>query len=263
MIGFVVLIVGMGVFATLRKGTASNEVSPTLPDPKTERVQELEGIMAANPNKDSQEYQAARQEYCLLKSRPATEREQAVANVKKFLGMPDVPVEFTCGRGNSEYYTAAGFSLKVDPETNYIMEVGEAERRWGTKEDGTRWFDPMPEYDYTVRYTTPEAIKPVAEEFMRKHQDILGVDIDQMTYEFRGTKPGNFFLKWHDQDYPSVEEHEECGDVDPDAMPIENRSGAYQNDQGVWCIKSKVTRYPSVYMTITQGGQVIVYSKDS
>jgi len=163
---------------------------------KARQIAEAEAKLASIKDKDSQEYKEAKQQWCALRSRPAAEREQAVANVREFLGMPTVDVEFDCGRGNFEYYTAARFSFIVDPTNNHIVEVGEAERRWGTKEDGTRWFDPIPEYDYTPSYTTPETIRPVAEKFLIDHKDIFGVDVTKMTYEFEGTKPGNFFLKW-------------------------------------------------------------------
>jgi len=204
----------------------SNVVQTLQTKEKDKEIARLEAIMMEIKDKDSQEYKEAKQQYCLLKSRPAAERKQAVANVKEFLGMPDVPVDFTCGRGNFEYYTAARFSFIVDPTNNHIVEVGEAERRWGTKEDGTRWFDPLPEYDYSGRYTTPEAIRPVAEKFLTDHKDIFGVDISKMTYQFEGTKPGNFFLKWK----------------------IVDENG-----------KTKEL----VSVTITTGGQVIVYDNDT
>ena len=193
---------------------------------KAQQIAEAEAKLASIKDKDSQEYKEAKQQYCLLKSRPAAEREKAVANVREFLGMPTVDVEFDCGRGNYEYYTAASWSIMIDPKTNYIVETGEAERRWGTKEDGTRWFDPTPEYDYTPRYTTPEAIRPVAEKFLIDHKDIFGIDITKMTYEFEGTKPGNFFLKWK-----TVDENGKTKEL--------------------------------VSVTITTGGQVIVYDNDT
>lgn len=193
---------------------------------KDKEIARLEAVMMEIKDKDSQEYKEAKQQYCLLKSRPAVEREKAVANVREFLGMPDVPVDFTCGRGNIEYYEAARFAISIDPKTNYIIEVGEAERRWGTKEDGTRWFDPMPEYDYSGRYTTPAAIHPVAERFLTDHRDIFGIDITKMTYEFEGTKPGNFFLKWK-----TVDENGKTKEL--------------------------------VSVTITNGGQIIVYDNDT
>jgi len=237
---------------------------------KATEVSELLAVMEKNPNKDSQAYKEAQQKFCLLTARSAQEREQAVVNIQKFLGSSDMPVEFLCSRFNgkpddsgtdytspaSEHYSAGGFGFTIDPNTNYIVEVGEAERRWGTNDDDSRWFDPQPEYDNTPRYTTAEAIRPVAEKFMTDHQDILGVDITQMTYEFQGTKPGNFFVKWVDYENPHTEEYEQCGDVDHDL------GTAYERADGVWCASIKNTRYPTVSLTITQGGQVIVYDND-
>jgi hypothetical protein len=237
---------------------------------KATEISELLAVMEKNPNKDSQVYKKAREKFCLLTARPAQERELAVVNIQKFLGSSDMPVEFLCSRFNgksddsgtdcsspaSEHYSAGGFGFTVDPNTNYIVEVGEAERRWGTNDDDSRWFDPQPEYDNTPRYTTAEAIRPVAEKFMTEHQDVLGVDITQMTYEFEGTKPGNFFVRWVDYEGPHTEEHEQCGDTD------QTLETAYQRADGVWCASITNTRYPTVSLTITQGGQVIVYDND-
>jgi len=91
---------------------------------------------------------------------------------------------------------------------------------------------------------------------MTDNQDILGVDVTQMTYEFQGTKPGNFFVRWVDYENPHTKEYEQCGDVD------QTLETAYQRTDGVWCASIKNTRYPTVSLTITQGGQVIVYSND-
>lgn len=237
---------------------------------KDKEVAELLATMSKNPNKDSREYKEAHQKFCLLTARPVAEREKAIANIREFLGMPDIPVEFLCSNFASksdesgtdfnnpvlEHYEAARFGFRIDPKKNHIIEVGEAERRWGTNNDDSRWFDPQPEYDNTPRYTTAEAIRPVAEQFMADHQDILGVDISQMTHEFEGTKPGNFFVRWVDYERPYTEEYEQCGDTD------QTLETAYQRADGVWCASIKNTRYPTVSLTITQGGQVIVYSND-
>lgn len=221
-----IAIIALGAFAYTRQGKAENSITAT-EDTKAQQITEAEAVLANIKDKDSQEFKEAKQKYCLLKSRPAAKREQAVANVREFLGMPTVDVEFDCGRGNWEYYEASSWSFMIDPETNYIVETGEAERRWGTKEDGTRWFDPTPEYDYTPHYTTPEAIRPVAEKFLTDHKDIFGIDITKMTYEFEGTKPGiNFFLKWK-----TVGEDGKTKEL--------------------------------VSVTITQGGQVVRYDNDT
>src|SRR3972149_1785455 len=63
---------------------------------KDKEVAELLATMSENPNKDSQEYAEARKEFCILTARPAVEREKAVANIREFLGMTDISVEFVC-----------------------------------------------------------------------------------------------------------------------------------------------------------------------
>jgi len=264
------VIVVVGIVLAPRFLTQSKVVQPLQTSAKDKKVAELLATMSNNPNKESQEYAEARQEFCILTARSAAEREKAVANIRQFLGMPDIPVEFVCSRFNnkpddsgtdynspaSETYEAARFSFTVDPKTNYIVETGEAERRWGTKVDGTHWFENMPEYDTTPTYTTPESIKPVAEAFMIKNKDIFGVDITKMTYQFEGRKVGNFFVKWIDNNNPHTKEYEECGDAD------RSNPAVYQNDQGVWCLKQTSTNYPTVNMTIMQSGQVAVYDND-
>ena len=220
---------------------SQSKVAPILQfSAKDKEVAELLAAMSKNPNKESQEYKEARQKFCLLTARPVAEREKAIANIREFLSMPDIPVEFVCSRfagkpddsGTDynnparEYYEAALFSFNIDPKNNHIIEVGEAERRWGTKEDGTRWFENMPEYDYSGRYSKPEEVKRVAEKFLIDHKDIFGIDITKMTYEFEGTKPGNFFFKWK-----TVDENGKTKEL--------------------------------VNITITNGGQVIVYDNDT
>lgn len=267
---FLAVIVLLAVVLVPRFLSHSKVVQTLQTSAKDKEVSELLATMSNNPDNNSQEYKEAHEKFCLLTARPVVEREKAIANIRQFLGMPDIPVEFLCSRFNnkpndggtnynspaSETYEAARFSFIVDPKTNYIVETGEAERRWGTKADGSRWFENIPEYDDTPTYTTPEAIKPVAEAFMIKNKDIFGVDITKMTYQFEGRKVGNFFVKWIDKSKPHVNDNVECGDVD------QKREGAYQNDQGVWCLKSTYTRYPTVSMTIMQSGQVAVYDND-
>lgn len=237
---FLAVIVLLAVVLAPRFLSHSEVVQTLQTSTKDKEVAELLATMSENPNKDSQEYKEAHQKFCLLTARPVKEREKAIANIREFLGMPDLPVEFLCSRfagkpddsgtdynnPASEYYEAALFSFEIDPKNNYIISVGEAERRWGTKEDGTRWFENMPKYDYSGRYSKPEEVRKIAEKFLTEHKDIFGIDITKMTYEFEGTKPGNFFLKWRTVD-----------------------------DNG----KTKEL----VNMTVTNGGQVIVYDNDT
>lgn len=237
---FLVAVALLAVVLTPRLITQSRVVQTLQTSARDKQIAELLAAMEKNPNKDSQEYKEQREKFCLLTARPAKERGKAVANIREFLGMPDIQVEFLCSRFGSkpndegtdynnpvvESYEAARFGFRIDPKTNYIIEVGEAERRWGTKEDGTRWFENMPEYDYSGRYNTPEEVRKVAEKFLINHKGIFGIDITKMTYEFEGTKPGNFFLKWK-----TVDENGKTKEL--------------------------------VNVTITNGGQVIVYDNDT
>lgn len=236
---------------------------------RAQEITDLMAIMEQNPNKDSQAYKEAQQKFCLVTARPAEEREKAVINIQEFLNSSFIPVDFLCSRFNgnpdngvdysnpaSEHYSAGGFNFTVDPQTNYIVEVGPGESRWGYNNDDSRWFDQQPEYDNTPRYTNANAIEPVAKEFLAQHQDIFGVDISQMAYELVGTKPGNFFVKWVDYEHPYTEVSEQCGDVD---HAIET---AYQRADGVWCASVENKLYPTISLTITQGGQVIVYDNE-
>ncbi len=201
---------------------------------KYTEIQQLADALQNDPkyrDKESQAYKEARQRFCLLSVRPAEQREKAVVNIREFLGKPTVNVDFVCSKfeGNDytkpkiEYYNAALFGFTVDPETNYIVEVRTEAwegSQWGHNKDGSRWFAPQPEIDYTPRYTQAQA-REVAEKFIADHKDILGVDLAKMTLdpERVGTKPGNYFFGWI-------------------------------NEQG------------SVNLTITSGGQVIVYSNE-
>ncbi len=101
---------------------------------KYAEVQQLADALANDPkyrDKESQAYKEARQRFCLLSSRPVEQREKAVANIREFLGKPTVDVEFVCSKFEGseytkpkiEYYNAALFGFTIDPKTNYIVEV--------------------------------------------------------------------------------------------------------------------------------------------
>jgi type II secretory pathway pseudopilin PulG len=237
---------------------------------KDKQIAELLATMSKNPNKESQEYKELRQKFCLLTARPVKDREKPVANIKEFLhgiyptSSKDFSVEFLCSRfaGKSddsgsdynnpamEQYEAANFSFDIDPKTNYIIGVGEAER--------TQRTDPSPEYDYTPRYSKPEELRQIAEKFLTDHQGIFGVDISKMTYTFEGTKPGNFFMNWKDTKHPYTKEVEVCGNLGEGSVDA-TYEGAYQRADGTWCVKRQSSHDPQVDITITTGGQIIVY----
>jgi hypothetical protein len=262
---FLVVIVILAVVLVPRFLSQSKVVQTLKTSTKDKQVAELLETMNANPNKESEEYKALRQKFCLLTARPEVERAKAVGNIREFLHgiYPAVSKEFTpefiCSRFNGkpddsgtdynspavEFYEAENHSFEIDPKTNYILGFGEAERN--------KRSDPMPNYDYSGIYNKPEELKQVAERFLTEHKDILGIDLTKMAYEFEGTKPGNFFMFWEDKNVSSTKEHEVCGDVD------QKREGAYKNAQGVWCIKMKSTNYQRIDITITNGGQIIIY----
>lgn len=227
----------LGAFAYNYQASKAKEsaVAVAAEDTQAQLIAQTEANLASIEDKDSQEYKDAKEQYCLLKSRPATEREQAVANVKEFLGMPEVEVKFTCGRGNYEYYEADRWAFTIDPETNYIIEKTEAERRWGENADGTHWFEEAPEYDYTPRYSAEEAGE-VAEKFIADHKNIFGVDITSMTKEYQGMKDG--------------------GDgITP---------GKLVNYFYAWRTKDKNGKTTAlINVTITSGGQIVVYDNDT
>lgn len=262
---FLSVIVILAVVLVPRFLAQSKIVQSIQNDAKSQKIAELQQRMTQIVNKESDEYKAVRQEFCNVSARPGAERTKAVANIREFLHgiypavSKEFEPEFVCSRFNgkpddtgtdynnpaSEFYEAENHSFEVDPKTNYIIGVGDAER--------TKRTDPLPNYDYSGRYNTPEELRQVVERFLTDHKDILGIDITKMTYKFEGTKPGNFFMNWEDKNVSVTKEHEVCGDVD------KQREGAYQNAQGAWCIKLKTTNYQRIDITITNGGQIIVY----
>lgn len=232
-VGAIAVIV-LAAFAYTSQGKAETSVRVD-EDTKAQQIVELNAKLAGITDKNSQEYKDTKQQLCELRSRPAAEREQAVANVREFLGKPDVEVTFDCGRGNFEYYTAAKWQFIVDPAHNNIVEMGEAPRSWGTNADGSRWFDQAPEYDYIPRYNAEEAGN-VAEKFITDHEAIFAVDISKMTRQYEGMKDGgdgitpgdkvNYFYTWRTKD-----------------------------------ANGKATELVAV--TITRGGQIVVFDNDT
>lgn len=233
-------VVALGAFAYTSQGKAETNVVAA-EDIKAQQIAEAEAKLNSIKDKESQEYRDAKEQFCELRTRPETERAQAVANVKEFVraiypsSSKDYPVAFDCGRGSFEYYESAKWQFIVDPTNNHIVEMGEAPRSWGDGENGTRWFDQAPEYDYTPRYNAEEA-GDVAERFINDHKAILGVDISRMTRQYEGTKDGgdgitpgdkvNYFYTWRTKD-----------------------------------ANGKTTELVAV--TITRGGQIVVYDNDT
>lgn len=204
---------------------------------KATRIAQLVEAMNTNKDAESQAHKDAYKEYCQLTARSENQRAKAVANIKEFLGDQTATVDFICStfegtdynNPKNEHYNAKLGGFTVDPKTNYIVSVrAEAWEgsRWGTNPDGSRWFDPQAEYDYTPLYTQAQAQK-VAEKFIEGHKNILGVDLTSLK-------------------------------LDPEMTGMKDGGGSKINYFFGW----RKSTGGSLSLTITNGGQVIVYSNE-
>lgn len=174
--------------------------------------QELSNLLNNDPSyrdKGTQKYQQAQKEWCLVSARPAEEREKAVEAVRDFLDRPDANVEYECVRNpnsnpdeqpQTESYTVDFDRFTVDTKTNLVIEMSPKEGTWGTNKDGSRWFSPQKEYDYTSRYSK-ETIKPFAVNFLTNHEKSLGkIDLNKLAYEVDSKENAEgrstYFLTW-------------------------------------------------------------------
>lgn len=157
--------------------------------------QELSQLLNTDPtyrDKGTQKYQQAQKEWCLVSARPAEAREHAVEAIRDFLDRPDANVEYECIRNpenkpdeqpQSETYIVDYDRFTIDTKTNQIIEMTPTGGRWGENKDGTRWFSPQKEYDYTARYGQTE-VEQLARQFIKEHEDSLGkIDIDKFSFE--------------------------------------------------------------------------------
>lgn len=232
-----VVVALLAIVLTPRLINQSKTAQTLSTDAKATRIAQLVEAMNTNKDAESQAHKDAYKEYCQLTARPENQRAKAVASIKEFLGDQAATVDFICSGFTgtdyanpiSEHYNAKLGGFTIDPKTNNIVSVrAEAWEgsRWGTNPDGSRWFDPQAEYDYTPRYTQVQAQK-VAEKFIEDHKSILGIDLASLKLdpEMTGMKDGggskiNYFFGWR------------------------NSTGG------------------SLSLTITNGGQVIVYSNE-
>ncbi len=174
--------------------------------------QELSQLLNTDPSyrdKGTQKYQQAQKEWCLVSARPAEEREKAVTAIRDFLDRPDANVEYECIRNpdnntneqpQTESYIVDFDRFTIDIKTNQVIEMAPTVRRWGENKDGTRWFSPQKEYDYTDRYTQDQA-EQLARSFITDHQKALGnIDLSKLTLESGtkddGTGKVNYFFIW-------------------------------------------------------------------
>lgn len=208
----VVFIIGFTTSSVLAKGS----VLEMLVNLRNALQQELSNILNNDPSyrdKNTQKYQQAQKEWCLVSARPAEEREKAVEAVRDLLDRPDANVEYECIRNpqngpneqpQTESYTVDFDRFTVDTKTNLVIEMSPKEGTWGTNKDGTRWFSSQKEYDYTARYTA-DTIRPFAGEFIKTHEKSLGViDLDKLVPEVssKGDSEGKtiYFLNWKNDD---------------------------------------------------------------
>lgn len=174
--------------------------------------QELSQLLNTDPSyrdKSTQKYQQAQKEWCLVSARPAEAREQAVEAVRDFLDRPDANVEYECVRNPSnntneqpqtESYIVDFDRFTIDTKTNQIIEMAPTGGRWGENKDGTRWFSPQKEYDYTARYSQDQA-EQLARSFVADHEKALGkIDLNKLTLESGmkddGSGKVNYFFIW-------------------------------------------------------------------
>jgi len=262
----VIIITGLFTYFSLQKKT--NNLNS---NSNAEQIAELASTLNKNHEANSQEYKDAYKKLCALTARPVEEQEKAITSIREFLGSPDAQVDFVCSRFENnnfnnpveESYNAGQFGFRIDPKTNLILEIADPisnTSTWGRNNDGTAWFALQPSYDYSNRYTQDQAQK-IVYDYIISQQSIFGVDLSNWELDpsrvgkkDNGNKQTNYFFGWKNNNKSLTKEHEVCGDVDP------KKEGAYKNANGIMCIKETSTKYQSVDVTITNGGQIIRYS---
>lgn len=265
----VLLIFFIGVLSAKSPVSAKGSIIDALISLRNALQQELTNLLTTDPSyrdKNSQKYKQAQQEWCSVSARPAEEQEKAVTAVREFIDRPDANVTYECIRNPNENkdeqsrvesYIVDFDRFIIDTETNLIVEMSPKEGSWGTNKDGSRWFSPQKDYDYTSRYTLAEA-EVLAREFIQDHQKAIGkIDLSQLTLE-AGSKGENgqntnFFFTWKGERKKRKLDHPytTCrADIKKeDANSFEN---------GMPCITVKEEFFtPQLSITFTQGGQLV------
>jgi hypothetical protein len=246
-------------------GLLNNKVTNRL-----SKIQELDEQLKdpKNAGKDTQVRNDLHDQWCSLIARSAEDREKAVANIRSFTGKPTLDVEYECayyndadyeGLPTKETYTAGGDRYYIDPQTNYIYSVDPISGRWGYKEDGTRWFDPIREYDYD-KGMTQEEVEQYARDFIAQHEDSIGkIDLNSLILEAgnkgAGTSQANYYFAWkgETQTISVPDGIKTCGDVREDLV------NSY-DDNGTPCITSYEKQFtPSISISFSSGGGLISF----
>lgn len=191
---------------------AKGNILDALINLKNQLQQELTNLLSNDPSyrdKNTQKYKQAQKEWCSVSARAPEDQEKAVAAIRDFLDKPDANVEYECVARNpnkpnekprTEAYTVDLNRFVVDTRTNQVIEMSPKQGTWGENKDGSRWFSPQKQYDYTPRYTKAEAEK-LARDFIAKHEKSIGrIDLDKLTFE-SGVKDENddqinYFFIW-------------------------------------------------------------------
>lgn len=267
----VLLLFFVGILSTQSQVAAKGSIIDALISLRNALQQELTNLLTTDPayrDKNSQKYKQAQQEWCSVSARPAEEQEKSVTAVREFLDRPDANVTYECIRNPNdkdeehlrvESYIVDFDRFIIDTETNLVVEMSPKEGNWGTNKDGSHWFSPQKEYDYTPHYNLAEA-EVLAREFIQDHQRAIGkIDLTKLTLE-TGSKGENeekinFFFTWKGERKKRKLDHPytTCrADIKKeDATSFEN---------GMPCITVKEEFFtPQLSITFTQGGQLVSF----
>lgn len=234
--------------------------------------QELSQLLSSDPSyrdKDTQRYQQAQNEWCSVSARSPEEREIAVEAIRDFLDRPDAQVEYECivrkpgGDGDSELetYLVDFDRFTVDMNTNLVVEMVPQEGTWGTNKDGSRWFSPAKQYDYSPEYTAEEA-EQLARNFVSEHEQSIG-KIDLRNFSLKSgekeveTGKKEYFYIWQgERELRKLDESEKTCSLD-----INKELADSFDENGVPCMTVKEQEYiPQLILTFTQGGDLVNFS---
>src|SRR3989344_4919382 len=207
----VLLVFFVGVLTNNSPVFAKGSIIDALISLKNQLQQELTQLLSNDPSyrdKSTQKYKQSQQEWCSVSARPPEEQEKAVAAIRDFIDRPDANVEYECVIRNPknqsepvlETYNVDFDQFVIDIKTNRVIEMFfREETNWGENKDGSRWFSPRKQYDYTPRYTQAEA-EQLARDFIKNHEKAIGkIDLDKLTLE-TGVKDENsevtYFFIW-------------------------------------------------------------------
>lgn len=233
--------------------------------------QELSQLLSHDPayrDKDTQRYQQAQNEWCSVSARSPEERELAVEAIRDFLDRPDANVEYECivrkpdGDGDSELetYLVDFDRFTIDMNTNLVVEMVPKEGTWGTNKDGSRWFSPAKDYNYSQRYTDDE-IEQLARSFVADHEKSIGkIDLNNYKLKSGAKEPEagkkEYFFIWQGEKLRKQGEPEKVCSPDIDKSLVESF-----DENGVPCMTSTEQEYiPQLILTFTQGGDLVNFS---